>query len=414
MRLFLNIISIFILIILLSANSIADKIIVDKNSALNSIRNAISLAKPHDEIIIQEGYYAEGNILIDKPLSLIGINFPTIDGEGNVEIITVKSDSVFISGILFKNAGISFLKENAAIRLDEVKDCIIENNKFVRNFFGIYLAKSKKCIIRDNEIEASGKRETSSGNGIHLWYCKNITINSNKISGHRDGIYLEFVQSTLIKKNYSKNNLRYGLHFMFSDGCTYTENTFEYNGAGVAVMYTKNVVMNKNVFKNNWGPASFGLLLKDISDSKIEHNHFYKNTSGIYIEGCNRTEVTNNIFEANGWAVKLMANSSDNIFTQNDFMNNSFDIATNSRQNFSTFNKNFWSKYQGYDLDKNEIGDVPYHPVKLYSIIAEQQQPAIILLHSLFIDILDIAESIFPALTPENLVDNAPLMRRIN
>jgi nitrous oxidase accessory protein len=109
-----------------------------------------------------------------------------------------------------------------------------------------------------------------------------------------------------------------------------------------------------------------------------------------------------------------MANSSDNVFTQNDFLNNSFDIATNSRQNFSTFNKNYWSKYQGYDLDKNKIGDVPYHPVKLYSIIAEQQQPAIILLHSLFIEVLDIAESIFPALTPENLVDNSPLMRRVN
>jgi nitrous oxidase accessory protein len=414
MRLFSNISSIFILFILLSANSFADKIIVDKKTSLNSIQQAITIAKPHDEIIIKEGYYAEGNILINKPLCIRGINFPTIDGEGKVEIITVTSDSVIISGIIFKNAGISFLKENAAIRLDEVKDCVIENNKFVRNFFGIYLAKSEKCIIRNNEIEASGKRETSSGNGIHLWYCKNITIQSNKISGHRDGIYLEFVQNTLIKNNYSKNNLRYGLHFMFSDGCTYTENTFEDNGAGVAVMYTKNVVMNKNVFKNNWGPASFGLLLKDISDSKIEHNHFYKNTSGIYIEGCNRIEVQNNIFEANGWAIKLMANSSDNIFTQNDFMNNSFDIATNSKQNFSTFYKNYWNKYQGYDLDKNEIGDVPYHPVKLYSIITEQQQPAIILLHSLFIDILDIAESIFPALTPENLVDNSPLMRRIN
>ena len=414
MRLWSNIWAIFFLTLLFSANSFAEKIIVDKKSSLNSIRKAISLAKAGDEIIIEDGYYAEGNILIDKPLHIIGINFPTIDGEGKDEIITVKSDSVFISGILFKNAGISFLKENAAIRLDEVKGCIIENNKFVNNFFGIYLAKSEKCILRNNVIEAFGKRETSSGNGIHLWYCKNITINSNKISGHRDGIYLEFVQSTLIKKNYSKNNLRYGLHFMFSDGCTYTENNFENNGAGVAVMYTKNVVMNKNVFKNNWGPASFGLLLKDISDSKIEHNHFYKNTSGIYIEGCNRIGVRNNIFEANGWAIKLMANSSDNIFTQNDFMNNSFDISTNSRQNFSTFNKNYWNKYKGYDLDKNEIGDVPYHPVKLYSIITEQQQPAIILLHSLFIDILDIAESIFPALTPENLVDNAPLMRRIN
>ena len=34
-------------------------------------------------------------------------------------------------------------------------------------------------------------------------------------------------------------NLRYGLHFMYSDGCQYVENTFRHNGSGVAVMYTQ-------------------------------------------------------------------------------------------------------------------------------------------------------------------------------
>ena len=414
MQSWLNIVAIIYFLFSPSTDLFADKIIVDKKTSVSSIQKAISIAKPNDEIIINGGYYAEGNILIDKPLRIIGINFPTIDGEGKVEIITVKSDFVFISGIIFKNAGVSYLKENAAIRLDEVKDCVIENNRFIKNFFGIYLSKSEKCIIQNNQIEASGKRETSSGNGIHLWYCKNITIKSNKIIGHRDGIYLEFVQSTLIKDNYSKNNLRYGLHFMFSDGCTYSENTFEDNGAGVAVMYTKNVVMIKNMFKNNWGPASFGLLLKDISDSKIEENHFYKNTSGIYIEGCNRTEINNNVFEDNGWAVKLMANSQDNIFTENDFMGNSFDVATNSRQNFSVFTKNYWSKYQGYDLDKNGIGDIPYRPVKLYSVMVQQNEPSLVLLNSFFIEILNIAESVFPSLTPETLLDKTPVLRRIN
>lgn len=404
----------FVFVFFTSNYLFAKEIVVDKNSNINSIKKAISISKPYDEIIINKDFYAEDNIIIDKPLRIIGNNYPTIDGAGKNEIFTVHSDSVFIKGIIFKNAGVSYLKENAAVRLEKVKDCVVSACKFYGNFFGVYLALADNCTIENNFLQSNGKSETTSGNGIHLWNCKNIKIVNNQVSGHRDGIYLEFVKDALIEKNHSKNNLRYGLHFMFSDGCTYSENQFEKNGAGVAVMYTKNVVMQKNIFNNNWGPASYGLLLKDITDSKIDNNKFLENTTGIYIEGCGKSEFKNNIFDKNGWAIKLMANSMDNIFTQNDFLSNTFDLSTNSRQNFNTFDKNYYSKYTGYDLDKNGIGDVPYRPVKLYSIMVEQQKPALILINSLFIDLLDIAESVFPSLTPETLVDKNPVLRKIN
>lgn len=404
----------FFLFILFSNFTLAEKILVDKNSSINSIKKAIQLAKDYDEIVINSGNYAEGAIIIDKPLKITGNNFPVLDGEGKNEIFTVTSNNVLISGIVFKNAGVSYLKENAAIHLDKVKNCQVSNCKFYSNFFGIYLSQASDCKIKNNFIKSNGKSETSSGNGIHLWNSNNIEISNNEISGHRDGIYLEFVKDALIEKNISTKNLRYGLHFMFSDGCTYSANTFQNNGAGVAVMYSKKVEMIENYFENNWGPASYGLLLKDISESKIEKNNFIENTTGIYLEGCSKSEIKNNIFQKNGWAIKLMANSLDNLFTKNDFISNSFDIATNSRQNFNTFNRNYYSKYSGYDLNNDGIGDVPYRPVKLYSIIVEKQKPALVLINSLFISLLDIAESIFPSLTPETLVDNSPSLRKIN
>lgn len=402
------------LLTLFSANSFAEKIIVDKKHSLNSIKKAIEIAKPYDEIIINKGFYSESIIIIDKPLRLTGKDEPVLDGKGKFEIITVNSDSVYITGITFKNAGVSYLKENAAIRLENVKDCVISDCKFFNNFFGIYIAASKNCLVQNNFIQSHGKSETSSGNGIHLWNCSNVKLNNNIIIGHRDGIYLEFVKDALIEKNYSKKNLRYGLHFMFSDGCTYSQNKFENNGAGVAVMYTKNVEMINNYFYDNWGPASYGLLLKDISESRIEKNSFIKNTTGIYMEGCSKSIIEHNVFEKNGWAIKLMANSMNNSFFKNDFISNTFDLSTNSRQNFNSFDGNYYSKYTGYDLDKNGIGDVAYRPVKLFSILAEQQKPTLILINSFFIELLNIAESIFPSLTPETLVDNSPMLRRIN
>jgi nitrous oxidase accessory protein len=315
--------------------------------------------------------------------------------------------------LVIKNSGISYLEENAGIRLKKVSGCIISNNKFINNFFAIYVAQSFNCTIENNFIKGQKKRETNSGNGIHLWYCKNITIKNNNISNHRDGIYFEFVRDGIIIKNISKNNLRYGLHFMFSDSCEYRENTFENNGAGVAVMYTKNVLMEKNIFKHNWGAATYGILLKDISDSEIIKNRFEENSTGIYIEGCNRIKITQNNFTKNGWAIKLMANSMDNSFVDNNFAANSFDVSTNSMQNFNTFETNYWAEYSGYDLDKDGFGDIPFRPVTMFSMIVESHPTALILLNSIFIKILDIAEKVIPALTPNALIDTKPRMQMI-
>ena len=162
---------------------------------------------------------------------------------------------------------------------------------------------------------------------------------------------------------------------MFSDGCVYEGNEFLENSSGVAVMYTKRVRMLDNLFQDNWGGAAFGLLLKDITDSEIRGNRFVRNTVAIYAEGSNRLTVEENELRENGWAVKIMANSQDNRFSRNDFFGNTFDVATNSRRAYSTFQGNYWDNYQGYDLDRDGVGDVPFHPVRLFSLIAEQNEP---------------------------------------
>lgn len=387
-------------------------IYVEKNSTINSIGKALSLAKDGDEIIVKSGIYYESGIVINKSIKLTGKDLPVISGDKKNEIFTITSDNVTITGFTIKNAGVNYLKENAAIRLSNVRNCRIEKNIFVNNFFGIYLSKSSNILIKNNKISSNGKSETSSGNGIHLWYSESVSIIGNEIEGHRDGIYFEFSKHCFVKNNYSKKNLRYGLHFMFSDSCSYIENTFENNGAGVAVMYTKNISMIGNRFINNWGAASFGVLLKDLTDCLIAKNIFDKNTNGLYLEGCSRITTMQNDFIQNGWALKLMANSQDNFFFENNFIANSFDVLTNSSQNFNLFKRNYWSNYNGYDLDKNGIGDEPYRPVKMFSVLVERQQAALILVHSLFIDLLDIAESVVPSLTPIDLVDKQPLMKQ--
>jgi len=403
--------SILFLLILTAYHSAFPKtILVGKNEQIKSIKLAFEICENGDIIKIAKGSYFENNLLLTKQISLIGIDFPIISGNKKEKILTIKANNVVISGIHFMDTGMNFVEDNAAIKLDSVSNCLVENNRFTNNFFGIYLAKSWNCSIRNNKIISSQMRQTYSGNGIHLWYCRDITIEGNSIQGHRDGIYLEFVRLSLIKNNSAKQNLRYGLHFMFSDSCKYSYNTFERNSAGVAVMFTHHVQMVNNIFINNWGDASYGLLLKDITDGKIYNNKFIRNTCGIYLEGCNRNSIEHNIFERNGWAVRLMANSMDNVFVKNNFLGNSFEVTTNSTRNYNTFNNNFWSDYQGYDLNRDGIGEVPHHPVKLFSLLVEKNRPTLLLMRSFFVELLNTAEKIFPVITPETLIDSYPEM----
>ncbi len=388
-----------------------EKVIISSNQ---NLKNVIEKLSDGATLIIKPGIYKVDNIKITKQISIVGENFPVIEGNNKDEVFTITANNVTIRGLVIKNAGVSFLEENAAIKLNEVSGCLIENNILQNNFFGIYLSKSFNCVVRNNKIEANNQNETNSGNGIHLWYSKSITIEGNEIYGHRDGIYFEFVRHSLIVNNVSKRNLRYGLHFMFSDSCTYIKNVFEKNGAGVAVMYTRFVKMRENKFINNWGPASFGILLKELNDCLIEKNYFYKNTNGLYLEGCNRITVIENDFIENGWGIKLMANSMNNYFFDNNFIANSFDVMTNSRNSFNQFSRNYWSRYSGYDLDKDGFGDVSYRPVNMFSVLVEKQLASMILIHSLFIELLNIAENIVPSLTPVDLIDQKPRMRKIN
>jgi nitrous oxidase accessory protein len=198
---------------------------------------------------------------------------------------------------------------------------------------------------------------------------------------------------------------------MFSHNNEYRENTFIDNGAGVAVMYTTGVKMINNTFEHNWGSSSYGLLLKDIRDSFVTGNLFIQNSIGIFMEGSSRIEFKENSFIQNGYAVKLQASCDDNVFVTNNFSANTFDMATNGTLILNKVNGNYWDRYDGYDLNKDNIGDVAYHPLSMYSMIVEQMPAAVLLWRSFLVLLMDKAEKAIPAITPENLRDDSPSMK---
>ncbi len=95
------------------------------------------------------------------------------------------------------------------------------------------------------------------------------------------------------------------------------------------------------------------------------------------------------------------------------FISNTFDIGNQWSLVLNSFNKNYWDKYEGYDLNKDNVGDVPFHPVSLFSMIVEKNPSAMMLFRSFMTTLLDKTEKIIPSLTPENLKDDYPFMKPI-
>ncbi len=377
-----------------------------------NLQHAVDEAARHDTILLGAGRHATTQIWIRRPLVIVGEPGAIVDAGGKGEVFTVESDSVVIRDLEIRGSGISYVQENAAVKINSSRSCVVENNFFVGNFFAVYLSNASDCVIRDNRFQSALRSESASGNGIHLWYCNRIEIVGNRISGHRDGIYFEFVRNSRIERNEATGNLRYGLHFMFSDSCEYRDNVFSNNSAGVAVMYSRDLVMERNRFADNWGSASYGLLLKDISGSRISDNRIQNNSIGIYSEGCLRNVFEGNVFAQNGWALRIMANSEKNRFVSNSFVSNTFEVSTNSRNVTSNeFDRNYWSDYRGYDLNKDGTGDIPHRPVRLFSVLIDLYPGSRILLRSLLQDLLEVAERIMPALTPPYLEDRNPQMK---
>ncbi|EPG75002.1 nitrous oxide reductase family maturation protein NosD [Leptospira fainei serovar Hurstbridge str. BUT 6] len=402
---------ILFVLILFGKELFSREITVCSDCAISSVRNAIDKSQDGDSIIIKAGLYREGEILVNKRISIVGLPGAVIDGKKEKHVFEVASNGVTIRGLKIMASGISDTAEYAGIHAQKITDCTFANNTFEDNAYAIYLAEVGYCQINDNITRGNARNEVSGGNGVHLWNSKSVQIIGNRAEKHRDGIYLEFSSNLKIENNVSRNNIRYGMHFMFSSDNDFRGNTFESNSAGVAVMYSKNILIEDNTFRNNWGESSYGLLLKEISDSILVKNKFIENSTAIFADGCNRNYFTHNSIEENGWGIRILGSSDSNVFSKNDFRENVFDISTNAKQTTNKFSQNYWDSYRGYDLDGDKIGDAPHQPIHFFGYWVAIYPFLMVLYESPVVTFLQGIENAFPIVTPIDFEDPKPTMK---
>jgi nitrous oxidase accessory protein len=392
------------------ALALVSQLVVGPGGTHATITDAVRAAPAGGTVRVRAGTYREPTIRLERSLTLVGEQGAVLDGEGARELVVIAAPGVTVRGFTFRNTGQSDREDRAAVRVLEVDGCLVEGNRFEQNYFGIYLQGARDCTVRGNVITGTIGAERATGNGIHAWSALRATITGNTVQGHRDGIYLEFSRHATVERNTSTANRRYGLHYMYSDSSRYADNVFRGNGTGVAVMYSRGVTMRGNRFADHHGAAAYGLLLKEIADSRLEANHFERNTAALVADGADRLVVQGNTFRSNGRAVRLLASSDGTRFTANRFLANTQDVVANSRRAEAIFDGNWWDTYRGWDLDRDGRGDVPHRPVRLLSVMQDRAEGALLLQRSLLVRLLDAAERAVPSLTPRGVADTSPLM----
>ena len=117
-----------------------------------SIQAAIDHAQAGDVVEIGRAFYTE-HVLIAKPLTLRGIQHPTISGANQGDTIRVTSPDVVIEGLIVRDSGDSLIDQNAGIYIwPGAHRAIVRHCELTYNLFGLWIEKANDVQIEGNVI----------------------------------------------------------------------------------------------------------------------------------------------------------------------------------------------------------------------------------------------------------------------
>ena len=270
----------------------------------------------------------------------------------------------------------------------------VTGNTVSNNSDGIWLTYSNNSVIAGNTVS------NNNGYGIHLWYSSNNNaITDNTVSNNGDyGIYLESSSNNniitgntvsnnefsgiglfdssnnnIITGNTVSNNEFSGIDLDDSSNNEITGNTVSNNSEdGIFLFNSSNNEITDNTVSNN---SYSGISLCDSSGNEITDNTASNNSDGIYLLNSSNNEITDNTVSNNDWDGIVLFDSSNNIIYNNYFNNtvNAYDDGNNTWNIAKTHGTNivggpylggnYWSDYNGVDLDGDKLGDtlLPYN-----------------------------------------------------
>jgi len=353
----------------------------------NTLQRLIDDSNSGDTLELKAKVY-EGNVVIDKPMTIIGQEGTVIQGDQTANVIEIESDDVTLEHMEVKGSGMSrdSKEEHSAVRVMG-NNTVLNNLTIKESFHGVLLNRIDNTTMSNLTIIGSELTNLSEqGNGIHVLRSNDNIIQDSYIEGFRDGVYIEYSDNNQINDN-TMTKTRYGMHYMYSDYNSFENNHFVHNVGGAAIMHSDYITLENNEFSFNQGSRSFGLLIQTSREIHVLNNEFHLNQRGLLVEHATGNHIEGNDFFQNKIGVELWASAISNVFSKNVFSQNTNQVLTvggNSNNEWSDMygNGNYWDEPM-IDLNNDGIGDIPFeYTSSLGDLIEDSDELAYLFLES--------------------------------
>ena len=384
-------------------------------AATQSLQEMVDNTPKGGVLVPPAGVY-QGPLLIEKPITLDGSNGVTIDANGKGSVIYLDTDGATLQHLRLVNTGYSHNDIDAGIQVRGNFN-VIKDNTIEECLFGIDLGQAENNIIRRNTIRSKSDRELGlRGDSVRLWYSFNNQITDNVIQGSRDMV-VWYSSDNTIARNRSSGG-RYALHFMYSQGNLVEGNHYSENSVGIFLMYSDGAVVRDNMITHSQGTTGMGIGLKETSDVTITNNQILYCATGIYSDvSPYQPDTTNlmadNLIAFNGIGILFHTPWWGNIARNNTFKDNITQIVVdgNGGATRNVWEGNHWDDYQGFDQDRDGIGDTPYELYAYADRIWMDRPEARFFMGTPLLETLDFLERLAPFSEPMLLLrDEQPLM----
>lgn len=394
-------------------------LIVAPDGAYTTIEAALAAAAPGDVIEVHGGAYP-APLVIDKTVTLIGVNQPVIDGQGSGSLVLINAPEVVFRGFTVRGSGQSLAHEDTGIVI-QAQHVTVADNLLDDVLFGIYFANAAEGLAQNNIIRGKPLEESMRGDSIRVWYSNDVQLIGNDLTIGRDTL-IWYANNIIIRDNHIHDN-RYGLHFMYNKNAVVENNVIQNNAVGAYMMYSAGLVMTGNQFIHNRGASGYGIAFKDMDNARVTHNSFVGNVSAVYLDNSPSLYDVNNLFSENFLAyndvgLTGLPSVKRNIFQNNVFLENYQQVSVQGRGDLlgNLWDKdgigNYWSNYVGYDRAADGVGDMPFRAEKLFESLTDAHPVLRLFAYSPTTQALDFAASAFPSLRPDpKVIDTAPQMR---
>lgn len=408
-----------LLLALVPAPASAAETVVCPSCPLQDLQTAIQQAPEGSVIRVRGGVYT-GSLVIDRPLTLLGEEWPVLDGGGVGTVVKIAAPNVHVEGFIVRGSGTSHDREDSGILVTAPRAQVI-GNQVLDALFGIQLLNAPDSLVQGNLVVGKALPEAQRGDAIKLWYSPRTQIIGNHVQDSRD-VLVWYSDETLVRGNLVERG-RYGVYVMYSQDSLIIGNTLRDNSVGLYLMYGARQIVRENVFAHNRGPSGYGLALKETDGVIAEGNLLMQNRVGLFIDNSPISqgvwnEIRGNWLAYNDVGLLVSPGTRNNTLVENAFLENLDQVLTHGTGRLSSVTwadagrGNFWSDYIGYDADRDGIGDLPYQPQSLFSTLVERSPLLAFFRYSLTAAALDFASRALPLFQPApRLVDPAPPLR---